>query len=135
MTAPDRDRSNVLPAVIDVKVNNFPNSERARKTTTTTYILDAAAADLTKRSQQIAQYEPTRTRMVVQVLDQQCIIIVNEPPKVSPDTTSTSVAPGQGRVLNPSSAIEYVFYGPDSFYLNSSSGTTVGRVTVTKEYL
>lgn len=129
------DRSETLPRTVDVRVNNFPESPRARRTVATTYILDPVATDTTKRVVQIAEYEPTRLAMRVQVLDQQCIIVANEVPRTSPDTTSTSIAPAQGRVLNPSSAVEYCFYGPDAFWLNTSSGTTVGRVTVTKEYL
>lgn len=134
MTSPGMDRSETNPQPVSVKVNNFPESPRARKTTVKTYVLDPAATDKSQRFAEIAAYEPTRCRLVLQVLDQPIILIINESPIVTPDVTTVSAAPGQGRVI-PASVEENVLYGPDQMWLNTVSGATVGRVTVTKEYL
>jgi hypothetical protein len=128
------DRSNDNPQPVLVKVNNFPSSPRPRKTTTLTYVLDPAATDMSKRWAQICDYEPTRYRLVIHVLDAPCILLVDETPRALPDVTSAGVAPAQGRVL-PNQALEYVFFGQDAMYLNSVSAAVAGRVTVTKEYM
>lgn len=133
----DRAENSGVPMPISVKVNNFPESARVRKTTLNTYVLDPAATDVSQRSAQIGEYEPTRVRTVIQVLDQPCTLIVGETPRASPDTavSGVGVKPNQGRLLPASTSFEYVLQGPDIFWLNTVTGATVGRVTVTKEYL
>lgn len=101
-------------------------------TTVKTYVVDPAAsptANNDARRTQIADYEPNRRRMVVQVIDA-AVMICKETPTTSPDA-STVAAPGVGRYL-PNGLIEYCFYGPDAWWINSVSAAT--RVTVTKEY-
>jgi hypothetical protein len=101
-----------------------------KKTTLKTYILDPTAANGPKNVQ-ICDYEPTRMRIAIQVIDV-AVTLTNEPPTSSPDTTTASTAP-QGRYLPPNVASkEYELFGPDAFWLNSL--TAVTRVTVTKEY-
>ena len=97
------------------------------RTTTRTYIIDPASDDFD--NVQIADYEPSRMRTVIHVIDDD-VTLTLESPVTSPDTTTTSVAP-QGRYM-PARTEEYILYGPDAMWLNSL--TAVTRVTVTKEY-
>jgi hypothetical protein len=125
-------------AVVPVEIKNwsdkFVEPRYVKKTTVKTYIIDptapgAGAFDL--RSIQIADYEPNRMRMVIQVVDQP-VTLLTDPPGTGAQTSSASVAPS-GRHL-PASTSEYVLLGPDSFWLQAITGATTGRVTVTKEY-
>lgn len=97
------------------------------KTTTRTYIVDPANADLERI--QISEYEPKRVRTAIHVIDDD-VALTLEVPVASPDATTPSTAP-QGRYM-PARTEDYVFYGPDAMWLNSL--TAVTRVTVTKEY-
>jgi hypothetical protein len=133
MSYPSDDFPSALPPVLTVKVNNWPDNEKTgkvRKTSVKTWVVDPASADWWMV--QISEYEPTRLRMVVQVLDAPVSLVVGETPKSKTDTTTASLAPGQGRVLVNNTAVEYVFYGPDDMYVYTLG--TIGRVTVTKEY-
>lgn len=49
-------------------------------------------------------------------------------------TSALGSVPPQGRFLPASTSVEYQFFGPDAMWINSLTGATIGRVTVTKEY-
>jgi hypothetical protein len=118
--------------VVQVKVTNWKPDYCIQNTTVKTYVLDPAAAVITQRWAQIAEYEPERARMVIQVLDSP-IVLTKESPNVAPETTAAGVAPGQqGRVLVNNTGVEYCFYGPDAWFVIPTAAVT--RVTVTKEY-
>ena len=134
MTSPGMDRSEGgNPRPIDVRVNNFPESARPRKTSMATVVLDPTGAT-GQTKWQVSDYEPTRVRTVIQVLDSPCTLIVEETPR-GPDTTAVGVAPAQGRVLVNNTGVEYILLGADAMWLNSIVGSVAGRVTITKEYL
>lgn len=119
---------------IKVTIKNWADAAkppRVANTTVKTYTIDPAgvAADNSARRIQIADYEPNRLRMVIQVIDA-AVLLCKEPPTQSPEV-STVAAPGTGRYL-PNGLIEYCFYGPDAWFINSVAAAT--RVTVTKEY-
>lgn len=119
----------------DVRVKNWAESAKppvVANTTVKTFTIDPAgvlANDDNSRRVQIAEYEPNRLRMVVQVIDA-AVMLCKEKPTQSPDV-STVAAPGVGRYL-PNGLIEYEFFGPDAWWINSVTAAT--RVTVTKEY-
>jgi hypothetical protein len=101
-----------------------------KKTTVKTYIIDPTAANGAKNAS-ICDYEPTRMRLAIQVIDA-AVSLTLDPPTSSPDISTPTIAP-QGRYLPPNVASrEYEFFGPDAMYLNSLAAVT--RVTVTKEY-
>jgi|SRR5882762_6569693 len=101
-----------------------------KRTTFKTYILDPTAANGAKNVQ-ICDYEPTRMRLAIQVIDV-AVTLTLEPPNTSPDTSTATLAP-QGLYLPPNVASrQYEFFGPDAMWLNSL--TAVTRVTVVKEY-
>jgi hypothetical protein len=119
---------------ISVTIKNWAEMgkpPRIANTTVSTYTIDPAGdpANNDSRRVQISDYEPNRLRMVVMVIDAP-VMLCKEPPKTSPDVSSATVA-GTGRYL-PNSVTEYIFYGPDAWWINSTTGAT--RVTVTKEY-
>lgn len=129
-----------LPVEVTNDWRPLVKDRKASKTTFKTYVLNAASTRPDERSVQICDYEPTRLRLVVQVIDV-AVAITTESPVSSPDAASGSANTCQGRFLPPavSGAAytitgEYVFYGPDAFWINTLSGVTTGRVTVTKEY-
>ncbi len=129
------DTPDVIPD-ISVTVKNWPDSWAKppviSRTTVKTYTIDPAASPLDNnaRRTQIAEYEPNRKRMVIQVIDAS-VMLCAEVPVESPDT-STVADPGVGRYLPNSLNVEYVLYGPDAWWINSLAAAT--RVTVTKEY-
>jgi len=101
-----------------------------KKTTLKTYILDPAGTSGPKNAQ-ICDYEPTRMRIAIQVIDV-AVSLTLDTPTASPDTSTATIAP-QGLYMPPNPASSpYEFFGPDAFYLNSL--TAVTRVTVVKEY-
>ena len=101
-----------------------------KKTTIKTWIIDPTGVAGPKNTQ-ICDYEPTRLRMAIQVIDVS-VTLTRETPVTSPDTSTASSAP-QGLYLPPNVAAQpYEFFGPDAFWLNSL--TAVTRVTVIKEY-
>lgn len=120
---------------IGVTVKNWDKAPkptpRITNTTVKTYTIDPAGvvADNNSRRIQIADYEPNRLRMVIQVIDA-AVMLCKETPTNSPDASTVTV-PGVGRYL-PNGLIEYAFYGPDAWWINSVTAAT--RVTVTKEY-
>lgn len=130
MTAPTPDA-----LAFEVTVKNWADFQVEPKgivnTTVKTYTIDPAGAvgNNDARRTQIAEYEPNRRRMVVMVIDA-AVMLCKEPPTQSPEA-STVAAPGTGRFL-PNSTQEYIFYGPDAWWINSVTAAT--RVTVTKEY-
>jgi hypothetical protein len=98
-----------------------------------TYTVDPAAVPTNNndaRRIQIADYEPNRLRLIIQVIDA-AVMLCTETPTNSPDT-STLTIPGTGRYLPNAPNLEYVLYGPDAWFINSITAAT--RVTVTKEY-
>jgi len=122
---------------IEVVVKNFSDRDAkpptVKKTSVRTYIIDPAAVGV-NTNQQISDYEPRRLRMVIQVIDQP-VTLTTEAPVKSPEPALTAAGPApQGRYLPNSTAFEYIFYGPDAMWLNSITGSTVTRVTVTKEF-
>jgi hypothetical protein len=127
-----------LEVVVKNWADSFAKPRLVRRTTTKTWTVDPTAATLAQYgAQQIAAFEPQRMRMVVQVLDAP-VVILTEAPRNTPDTATSApgnVPEGGGRLLLAGGAgVEYVFYGPDEFWINSITGATVTRVTVTKEY-
>lgn len=126
----DNDR---IAKPVQVEIKNWADSAKpptVKKSTLKTYIIDPTAVAGPKNVQ-IADYEPLRFRLLIQVIDV-AVALTLEVPTTSPDVSTASIAP-QGRYLPPNVASpEYVFLGPDAFWLNSL--TAVTRVTVTKEY-
>jgi hypothetical protein len=120
---------------INVTIKNWADAAkppRIANTTVKTYIVDPAAVVVSNndaRRIQIAEYEPNRLRLVIQVIDSS-VMLCKETPTNSPDISSVTV-PGTGRYL-PNSITEYILYGPDAWWINSLAAVT--RVTVTKEY-
>jgi len=101
-----------------------------KRTTVKTWIIDPTAANGPAQTQ-ICDYEPTRMRMAIQVIDV-AVALLRDPPTKTPDTSTASTAP-QGLYLPPNAGAQpYEFFGPDAFWLNSL--TAVTRVTVIKEY-
>lgn len=130
MTQPDP----VLVRIVDFdQIKNWATPIKppyVKKTTVKTYIIDPAGGGSGK-SVQICDYEPTRMRLAIQVIDV-AVALTMEAPVVSPDATTASTAP-QGQYLPPNVANKpYEYFGPDAFWLNSL--TAVTRVTVVKEY-
>jgi hypothetical protein len=118
----------------DVSIKNWAEAAkppRVTNTTVKTYVVDPAGVvtDPNTRRVQIAEYEPNRLRMVIQVIDA-AVVLMKDVPTTSPNP-STTANPGPGRLL-PNGAIEYIFYGPDAWWINSEA--FISRVTVTKEY-
>ncbi len=119
----------------DVTIKNWAEAgkpPRIANTTIKTYIVDPAAVPTGNndaRRVQIADYEPNRYRMVVEVIDA-AVMLCKETPTNSPDVSSVTV-PGVGRFL-PQGLLEREFFGPDAWWINSVTAAT--RVTVTKEY-
>lgn len=120
---------------VAVTIKNWADAAkppRIANTTVKTYVVDPAGVVLSNndiRRVQIADYEPNRVRMVIQVIDA-AVMLCKETPTLSPDVSSVTV-PGTGRFL-PNGLIEYPLYGPDAWWINSVTAAT--RVTVTKEY-
>ena len=120
---------------VAVTIKNWADAAkppRIANTTVKTYVVDPAGVVLSNndiRRVQIADYEPNRVRMVIQVIDA-AVMLCKETPTSSPDVSSVTV-PGTGRYL-PNSITEYILYGPDAWWVNSVTAAT--RVTVTKEY-
>lgn len=122
---------------LDVNVKNFAEvfakPRVVKHTTLKTWILDpanVAGPDF----QQICDYEPTRIRMVIGVIDSG-VILCTSVPRVSPDISTASSLPETGRHLSVSGGnVGYELFGPDAFWINTISGGAVTRVTVTKEY-
>lgn len=120
----------VVPVTIQNSAELKAEPRYVKKTTVKTYVIDPAASDTTQRWAQIAEYEPSRVRTVIQVIDAACALTL-EAPISKPDPAAATVAP-QGRYLPNSTAFEYVLFGPDAMWINSMAAVT--RVTVTKEY-
>lgn len=120
-----------LPVIVQNWPDKAASPAKVPQTTIKTWIIDAAGTNGPKMVQ-IAAYEPARVRLAVQVLDQD-VTITDDPPVASPDTSTATLAP-QGRHLPANTGIEYEFLGAGPFWLNSISGKTATRVTVTKEY-
>lgn len=119
---------------IPVEIKNWADPIKppfVKKTTVKTYVLDVTGAAGPKNAQ-IADYEPRRFRMAIQVVDT-AVALTMEAPTTSPDTSAAGVAP-QGLYLPPNTNRPYEFNGPDAFFLNSLVGSAVTRVTVIKEY-
>ena len=121
-----------------VRVDNWGDAPKphkpiyADKTTVQTYFLKGAGATPGETLwKQICDYEPNRTRLVIQVFDND-IAILTEPPRTSPDVDVPGSAP-QGRMLPNSLNLEYVFFGKDAFFINPLA-VAGSRVTVTREY-
>lgn len=101
-----------------------------KRTTIKTWVIDPTGVN-GPANVQICDYEPTRLRMAIQVIDVS-VALTKESPNKSPDTSTASSAP-QGLYLPPNVAAQpYEFFGPDAFWVNSL--TAVTRVTVVKEY-
>lgn len=121
----------------DVSVKNWADMAKPPEIASTsvhTYTIDPAAtptANNDARRTQIASYEPNRYRMVVTVIDSP-VMLVMDTPASSPEPSTVSQT-SAGRYLA-NGLFEYVFYGPDAFYINSITGGAASRVTVTKEY-
>lgn len=119
----------------EVSIKNWAEAAkppRIANTTVKTYTIDPAGAagnDDVRRTQ-ISDFEPNRLRMVIQVIDSP-VMLCKEKPTQSPDT-STATSGGTGRYLPNSLNVEYVLYGPDAWFINSTAAAT--RVTVMKEY-
>lgn len=135
MTSP----SGVQTVPVLVQVQNWADQPAKpptlRNTTFRTIIVDPANPNVPDRSMQICNYEPKRARLTIQVIDSPVLLLV-EPPVLSPAPAVVAAGPPpQGLYLPVSTAFEgYCFYGPDAFYLNSITGSAVGRVTIRKEY-
>lgn len=113
----------MAPPPVEVTVKNWADQNatkpRIQKSTFRTYLLDPAGTNAGK-SVQIADYEPTRVRTVIQVYDNP-VSLMTESPVISPDTTAAQQTPPvpQGRLMLPDPTIEYCFYGPDALWLNT----------------
>jgi hypothetical protein len=122
-----------LDEPIPVRVQNWPDVKRYSSTTVRTYVVDPTGATGDGKGVQIATYEPTRVRMTVRPLDS-AVVLLTEPPRVSPDASIAGVAPTQQGAVLPANANSHseAFFGPDAWWINSLA--TVTRVTVVKEY-
>lgn len=102
------------------------------RTSIKTYVVTNAVAPGIPQNVQVCEYETSRIRTVIQVLDV-TVVLTFETPTTAADTTTASTPPANnGRVLPNNTAFEYVFYGPDPMWIVATSGPT--RVTVTREY-
>lgn len=124
-----------IPVPVDIR--NWADSPAKapviKKTTLRTYILDPANVNTADRVISICNYEPKRTRLVIDVIDAQ-IGITTESVVTSPGVSVAAGPAPQGRVLPTSGAFEgYNFYGPDAFWIYPLGAVT--RVTVTSEFL
>lgn len=119
---------------VPVEIKNWADPIKppyVKNTTVRTYVIDPAALDRSQRFAQIANFEPRRLRMAVQVIDAP-VAMTKEQPLTSPDASSATAAP-QGLYLPTNvTSPPYEFFGPDEWWINSLA--TVTRVTVTKEY-
>jgi hypothetical protein len=120
---------------IPVEIKNWAPPVKppfVKNTTVRTYVLDPAGAVGVGKSVQISDYETTRLRMSILVIDA-AVALSDAPPVTSPGVSTASAAPGDGAYLPPNAtAPMYDFFGPDAFWLNSLG--TITRVTVIKEY-
>lgn len=132
MSGNDMDMAVANPVPVEIKnyADFYAKPKVVQRTTLKTYVIDGGVEDL--KRVQIADYEPSRLRMVVQVIDGP-VAITTEVPVTSPDLNAAGTPP-QGRHLPASQNLEYVFLGPDAFWLNSVATGPTTRVTVTKEY-
>lgn len=117
---------------VPVEIKNWADPIKppyVKRTSFKTWIIDPAGVAGPK-SVAFCSYEPTRFRMLIQVIDV-AVTVTTDSPVASPDTSTASVAP-QGLYLPPTLNYRYEFLGPDAMYLNAL--TAVTRVTVQKEY-
>jgi hypothetical protein len=124
MTYPDPDPRIASP--IPVEVKNWAEPLKppcVKKTTLKTYAIAVSGFV------QISDFEPSRLRMAIYVVDS-AVSLSTSVPTITPDVSSSSVAP-QGACLF-AGALPYEFFGPDPFWINSLGGLT--RVVVVKEY-
>lgn len=131
----DEDVQPIPVVVIGAKWPEPVKERYVKRTTFKTYVLDAAGIDGADNVQ-ICDYEPNRCRMVVHVIDT-TVALTLESPVNSPDSADAVTNAQQGRLLPPASGShngEYAFFGPDAMWLNTLTGETTTRVTVTKEY-
>jgi len=121
-----------VAAPIDVNVKNWADPVKppyVKRTTFKTYTIDPNGVDGPKNVQ-ICDYEPTRIRLAIFVVDAACALTLNTP-TLSPDTNTLALPP-VGLYLQSSPARVVEFYGPDAMWLNSLGAET--RVSVLKEY-
>lgn len=125
-------------SAVDVHVKNWHDAPKAPKpivadkTTLKTYVISGAIpAPGSTAWVQICDYEPHRTRLVIQVYDSD-VALLTQPPRTSPDTDAAGTAP-EGRLLQASVTVQYILFGHDAFFINPVVAGNA-RVTVTKEY-
>jgi hypothetical protein len=124
---PDRIAS---PVIVEVK--NWPDPPAKlpyiKNSTFKTHVVDPA--NVNAKYVQICNYEPRRVRLAILVIDV-AVVLTQDVPTISPDTTSATAAPASGIPLAPSTQM-YEFFGPEAMWLNAL--TAVTRVAVVKEY-
>lgn len=116
---------------VSVRVVNFPDPEKKRynHTTAKTFIIDPTGVN-GPVFEQIASYEPTRTRMLVFVIDA-AIMLSTDVPRTKPAVSSASVAPEGLHVPNTANSY-FELFGPDAWYVTAIAASS--RVGVIKEY-
>ncbi len=134
MSYPDTDRvPGRTPQPVEVQVRNWPAPpsvrKRATKSVAMTYSLNPA--DPNASAIQVAAFEPTRTRVLIQAWTAS-IAVLFEKPKVSPDAATTLI-PCQGAFMPANDGRNpWEFLGCDPIWINSLGTLTL--VTVVKEY-
>jgi hypothetical protein len=129
MTDDANDR--VVPVTIKNWADSIAKPRYARKTILKTWVLDTANLVGSGTWQQIADFEPMRCRLVIEVIDNPIVLTTDTPTGLV--TSTNSIAPN-GRHL-PVSSNEKEFFGPDAFWIAIvGPGPATTRVTVTKEY-
>lgn len=119
---------------VQVKVMNWPSPDKTRynKTTVKTYIFDPAGTGGIPKTQVIAGYEPTRTRLVIRAIDAD-VMLTTAAPVTVPGTSSTTVQAEGMHISGGINVPPTILFGQDEFYITALSA--VSRVTVIKEYL
>lgn len=141
MSYPDADwpaqRRPEIPVIVRNAADLKTPQLRPTKTTAQIFIVDGSNADPSKRTMQVAGYEPTRRRIAIHAYDSAVNVVFGDVPKVSPDTSAggpPATAPTQGiTVPGNDSARPWEFFGCDAVWLNAASSTPT-RVAVIKEY-
>lgn len=110
----------------------FAKPRVVKTTSLKTHVVDATGATGAGKFVQIAAYEPSRVRTLIQALDVD-VVLMTQNPSASPDAAvAAGIAPVDGMVIPKANTVPTAFYGPDALWINTISGIT--RVNVVKEY-
>lgn len=127
------DTEEIVHSPVPVTVKNWDDSRKPKVCSTSfqTYALDPTTK--ANASVQIATFEPTRERLIIQVLDANAVLYLEQPKAVPEVADGVAIGYSGGRILPASTNYDYCFYGNDAMWINSITGKAT-RITVTKEY-